>query len=30
MFFTLLRYRLRVQSLRDELDTLQDRVEHGA
>lgn len=30
MFFTLLRYRLRVQSLRDELDALQDRVEQGA
>ncbi len=30
MFFTLLRYRLAVQSLRDELDALQDRVEQGA
>jgi heme exporter protein C len=30
LFFTLLYYRLKAHSLRDELDALQDRVEHGA
>ena len=29
LFFTILRYRLRLQALRDELDELQDLVEHG-
>ncbi|RLC95761.1 MAG: cytochrome C assembly protein [Chloroflexi bacterium] len=29
LFFSILRYRLRLQALRDELDELQDLVEHG-
>jgi hypothetical protein len=29
LFFTLLRHRLKLQSLRDEVDALQDRVEQA-